>query len=174
MKKKGFTLLETLITALIFGFMATGVMYFVSNSHKIMTSGIRQANIHTNASRILNMIATDIKEGAYVKNDGSILKCIITQPDGTEIKWNSQWIDGKFRIFRNGVEIPFFGDRGVITNWDHVYMSMDPTLKGKYFETKLIFRVRTDNEYVSLNSTVYCRHDPNGFFDPDDFIEVED
>lgn len=170
MKKKGFALLEVLVTTLIFAIMSVGIVYFIANSNRVLNSGIRQANIHTNASRILNMIARDIKEGAIVKNDGNILSCLITNPDSTQVRWNSRLVDGKKRIFRNDVQIPFFGDRSGISEHDYVYMSMVPSLEGKYFKTELTFSVRTDSEYVVLNTTAYCRHSPSGHFDPQDFM----
>ena len=179
MNKKGFTLLEVLITATIMGIMGIGIMYFISQSNTIMNRSVKQSFAHTNAVRILNMVAKDIREGCIIKTNsgyGDHFFSVI-YPDATQVDWGYAYetIDGVtvLRITRNGKKILFITPTGNTGSYDYVYLYANPKIEGKYMYAELQFNMQVDNEYLSINTTAYCRHDPKGYgFSPADYVNV--
>ena len=182
MKKKGFTLLEVLITALIFAIMGMGIMYFVANSNTIMKKSVKQAFAHTNAVYAMNLLAKDIREGAILECgtasvDGYSYNLKIRNPDGvTEHNWNYQYVPGTattthyYRIARDGVVVPFMGE--ISNKYNYVVFLFKTDMVGKYFYADIIFRMYVDGKYHDITTTSYCRHDPFGYFDPQDIISI--
>lgn len=181
MNKKGFTLLEVLITATIFAIMGIGIMYFIAQSNTIMDKSVKQAFAHTNAVHAMNLLARDIREGAILESgtwsagDGYNYEMKIRNPDGvTEHNWGIKWISGEpdcYRITRDGVVLPFMGD--ISNNYNYVVFKYRPSMTGKYFYADIIFRMYVDGKYSDISTVAYCRHDPNGFFGPQDYIVIQ-
>ena len=180
MNKKGFTLLEVLITATIFAIMGLGIMFFISQSNTIMTKSVQQSFAHTNAVRILNMVSSDIRQGCIIKTStggANDKEFAIVYTDSSVVKWGytSATIDGVEveRITRNGVKIPYIGDTGYASEKNLVYIDVTPDLEGKYMYANIRFNMNMDGETLSINTTAYCRHDLEGYgFNASDYINV--
>jgi prepilin-type N-terminal cleavage/methylation domain-containing protein len=182
MNKKGFTLLEVLITATIFAIMGVGIMYFIAQSNTIMDRSVKQAFAHTNAISALNMLSKDIREGAILESgtlpadDGYTYYLKIRYPDGiTEHNWSFvttvvNEISCK-RITRDGVVIPFIGGISKVGN-DVIFM-VRPNMVGEYFYADIIFTMVVDGKSQNISTVAYCRHDPTGYFDPQDYVTIQ-
>ncbi|NOR45725.1 MAG: prepilin-type N-terminal cleavage/methylation domain-containing protein [Candidatus Delongbacteria bacterium] len=177
MNKKGFTLLEVLITATIFAIMGIGIMYFIAQSNTIMNKSVNQTFAHTNATRILNMLTRDIHEGVYItlgNNQASDRVFSIVGTDSSVVKWgtNGESTENgyRMRITRNDIEIPFIGANAENIN-SIVYLFVQPHLDGNYVYANIDFKLPLGSaEEVSISTVAYCRHDPYGYgFNPAEF-----
>ena len=178
MNKKGITLVEVLVTAMIMGIIMGGVMYFIARSNMVLNTSVKQTFMHSNATRILNMLAEDIREGIIVHVNGGSHDngCTIIKPDGSEVVWayvfqTGEEIATEVRITRNGKVIPFIGGAGEHVRYHYVYLSVQPSIEGKYTSAIVNLTISTDEEYFTRRTKVYCRHDPKGYgYSPADWI----
>ncbi|MDA3839251.1 MAG: prepilin-type N-terminal cleavage/methylation domain-containing protein [Candidatus Delongbacteria bacterium] len=187
MNRKGFTLLEVLITSTILSIMGGSIMFFIVQSNMIMDDNVKQTFVHTNGRYTLRRLARDIREGAILEKGTITVEddeysdytydMNIRGIDGIDHNWSTVEYDENditlTRITRDGVEIPFFGSIASPNQDNSVVLMFKPKMVGEYFFAEITFRVTVDGENKDISTVTYCRHDPTGYFDPQDYIVIQ-
>lgn len=84
--KKGFTLIEVLVTTLIVGIIGLGSIFAIVNSQQIVNEYTKQAFVVSSVKTLMDRIANDIREGAELETDGSTLT--IKYIDKPDVVWS--------------------------------------------------------------------------------------
>lgn len=146
-RNQGFTLIEALITSLIFSFVLAGVGSFMIINAKLSQKGINEAFLQSNLNLILKKMSIDVKNGYSL---------VITSPHKVEIKGKTgilnTWIyDSKLKkLNRNGISA---NPIGLNINYDCKFTKKgDSTvqieLKLKSSDSSTENSVTTGNDYL--------------------------
>ena len=185
-KYKGFTLIETLIVAVLVSFVGLGVVLVVAHSNRILNDSARQAFYYSHLNYILDEISKDIKSGYLLTLPTTYSENIkITQRIGGVdriIEWGfkemlSDDYNGVFPFRRvDGVETVY----KIIGLNNENYKEMKTyftfpsdvagTFKpGKFFGVNVIvegnFYIGERSDWKNrVQNTVYCRIENDGVF----------
>ncbi|MFO7809989.1 MAG: type II secretion system protein [Candidatus Delongbacteria bacterium] len=99
-KYKGFTLIETVIVALIAGFVGLGVVFTISNSNRVLNETYIHTMTESSVRMILRELAKDVRAGAMLENfndDPYALK--INNVDGSYSIWKYDYNYGEKSYF---------------------------------------------------------------------------
>jgi prepilin-type N-terminal cleavage/methylation domain-containing protein len=183
-KQKGFTLIETLVVALLSGIVGLGVVNVIATSNRILNTSTRQSFYDNQLNYVMNEISRDIKQGYRIALPSVPSNTIkITQRVGGVdriVEWNLRKIDeqndagiypvrkadGKERVYT------------IIGLNSKNYKEMKPSFTfptgfvgtfkpGKYFGVNVIidgeFYIGGESDWKNrIQSTVYCRAEEDG------------
>jgi len=121
--RKGFTLLEVMVTSLIVGIIGLGIVNVLANSNKTLNESARQSVVNSNVMLLLSEISRDIKAGYKldVANFGSYLNVLtITSRDPVSavektVKWTNKF------IYNNSKDYGYFAVRTDENGVEKVY-----------------------------------------------------
>ena len=168
MKTKGFTLIESLVVALISGIIGTSVVFVIANSNNLLADGVAVAFKNSNTQRVMDLISTDVRKGARLSNKDTKTLIIMDANDNNLFEWSGN--DG---ILTRTV----YDDMGNSTTKDILIIStasrqIKPSITYATSITGQFYNVRVDiymeelfnsseiNNITKLSNVFYCRLDP--------------
>ncbi len=158
--KKGFTLLEILITSLIASIVGLGTIFAISGAQKVTNEYTKQSFIVSNILTVMNMVSKDVKAGALMESADST-SLTIKNVDLT----NNVWRFKNSRIFRNDKEIVL----PVPSNYE-INGSFSTENASKYHSAtiNISMTIKGGAEITrnNIRNTYYCRTDPDNYIVP--------
>ena len=168
MKKKGFTLIEVLVTALIASMIGTSVVFVIANSNKILFEGVAEAFKNTNTQRVMDLISTDIRRGARLSSINSNTLIIMDANDNNLFKWTSN--DGVLtRTIYDDMGNSSIGNIKIISSANRqirINIAYATFITGQFYNVKVnVHLEELSNSFNLINTTklsnvFYCRLDP--------------
>lgn len=157
MKKKGFTLIEILVTAIISSIVLLGIVSVIVVSNKVVNRSVLESQMQSNGQMLLETIGDDVKRGIVLASTGTGM----TIRDSVGVFATYTFADGK--LLKNGKALNVFADSYVMSGsfaintfnrYYSVKIDLDLALQYKAGE---VFRTN------KISNTYYCRLDPEGY-----------
>lgn len=167
--KKGFTLIEVLVVALLAGIVGLGTINAIAQSNKLLNENTTVTMANANTHLIFNEIAKDVKEGVGLRQGTqNVWSMVIHYADSTKVEWKYKLVDGAYiplRISRTNTQRTY---KPVFYKENNNY---------KYFLPKFYINQDTNTKYNNVDITMryynpsssfvtelakakyYCKHD---------------
>jgi len=158
MKRKGFTLIEVLVTAIISSIILMGIVSVIVVSNKVVNRSVLESQMQSSGLSLLETIGDDVKRGIVLASADSLE---MTIRDSVGVFATYKFSDGK--LLKNEKEMNVFADSyemsgnfavNTLNRYYSVNITLDLAIRYKEGE---IFRTNT------INNTYYCRLDPEGY-----------
>ena len=151
--KKGFTLIEVLVTSMIAAIALSGGGMYLIISAEILSRGMDESKVQTNLRLIINRIADDVRGATELSNTDNSL--VITNKDLSNITYTAD--SGK--LLRNGNKIVIIG-----ADSSNISVYFDSYRTGKYFSLDYNLSLSVYNKKgkafssESLFASINCRN----------------
>lgn len=162
--KKGFTLIEVLVVALIVGFLGLGITQVIANSNRVTNESTRKVMLNANITRLMNDMGRDIHNGAKLETDGQTLT--ITNGNKTNVKWTV--LNDKITRLNetgNSNTFLFIGANEIkINNSSNAFTT---SIAGRYYKADISFNISVIEPNGALTiptitNSYYTRTDSGG------------
>jgi competence protein ComGC len=166
MKKKGITLMELMVVALISSIIGTSVVFVISNSNNVLSDGVAEAFRNSNTQRIMDLISIDVKQGARLSSDDSKILIVMDASDNNLFEWASN--DGIITRYDDmgsarTREIKIFSTANRVIRPNITFTT---SITGQFYNVKVdaYMKELTSSlesiKITKLSNIFYCRLDP--------------
>ncbi len=163
--KKGFTLIEILIVALLVGIVGLGTVNVLAITNRISSENTRKVMLTSNVQRLMMDMGRDVKQGAKLESFGN--KLIIIDENKARIIWEAQNENILIRYDESGNAkmFLFIGNQEyTINNFNNIFQT---SITGAYYKAEIILNISIKESsgiltVPTITNTFYCRTNPSG------------